>query len=318
MKNAQGKTRRAGFELEFAGLDMADAARIVAEAVHGEVLADTAAECRVIHPVLGHFNIELDWSFAKNMARRLEEQGKGEDRVIALMTDLARQVVPLEVVCPPIPFDQFHVLNTMIESLRRAGALGTSDSFVYAFGVHINTELPDLQASTLVAYLQAYCVAQNWLLKAHNVDPVRRLMPYIDPYPKSYIQKVLKYTEHTALADIIDDYLLENSTRNRGMDLLPLFKHLNEEKVLAAVKDERVNARPTFHYRLPNSEIDKPLWQLSESWNIWCVVEHLAANPVILKSICEQWLVHHDKLINLKEETWHQELEQIHANLLLA
>ena len=36
-------------------------------------------------------------------------------------------------------------LNDMVTKLQGAGALGTSDSLIYAFGVHINAELPDLK-----------------------------------------------------------------------------------------------------------------------------------------------------------------------------
>lgn len=317
VNNAKGEVRCAGFELEFAGLDLQSAAEAVAKAFEGEVIQDTQAECQVKHPEFGHFKIELDWSFAKNMARkRLEEQGANEDAVLALMTDLARQIVPLEVVCPPIPVNRLSVLDDMVTNLQAAGALGTSDSLIYAFGVHINAELPDLKPETIVPYLQAYCVSQHWLMKAHNVDTLRRLTPYIDTYPKRYVELVMAYGANTPLVQIIDDYLLYNPTRNRGMDLLPLFKQIDEARVLAAVSDERVNARPTFHYRLPNCEIENPGWSLTNSWNIWCVVEHLAADPVTLKSMCEQWMDYNKNLINLKEEPWHQELAHIHENLL--
>jgi len=315
--NQQGEVRRVGFELEFAGLDLPTAAQAVANALDGTVELDTQAECKVKHPKYGNFKIELDWSFAKNMARRrLEEQGASEDMVMTLMTDLARQIVPLEVVCAPVPVDALSTLDPMVEQLQQAGALGTADSLIYAFGVHINAELPDFDSATLVSYLKAYCVAQTWLIKAHGVDPLRRLTPYIDSYPKRYVQKVMAYTETTPVMQIIDDYLEDNPTRNRGLDLLPLFKHMNEQRVLAAVEDERVNARPTFHYRLPNCEIEDPLWTLSHSWNIWCVVEHLAADPVTLKSMCEQWTDYNNNLINLKEEPWHQELAHMYENLL--
>lgn len=317
VNNAKGEVRCVGFELEFAGLDLQSAAEAVAKSFQGEVIQDTQAECQVKHPEFGHFKIELDWSFAKNMARkRLEEQGANEDAVLALMTDLARQIVPLEVVCPPVPVSRLSVLNDMVTNLRGAGALGTSDSLIYAFGVHINAELPDLKPETLVSYLQAYCVAQHWLMKAHKVDVLRRLTPYIDTYPKRYVELVMAYTMDSPMSQIIDDYLQHNPTRNRGMDLLPLFKQIDEARVLAAVSDERVNARPTFHYRLPNCEIENPDWSLTHSWNVWCVVEHLAADPVTLKSMCGQWTEYNNNLINLKEEPWHQELAHIHENLL--
>lgn len=321
LQNAKGQVRRVGFELEFAGLDLKTAAAVLAQAVQGDIEEDTQAECKVKHPAWGDFKIELDWQFAKTLARRRLEEQHGaesatEDAIIGLLTDVARQIVPLEVVCPPVPANQLAALDPMVIALRGAGALGTSDSLIYAFGLHINTELPDFDSKTLVPYLKAYCVAQNWLVKAHRVDTLRRLTPYIDPYPKRYMHTVMGYTPDTPVQQIMDDYLAHNPTRNRGLDLLPLFKHMDPERVLAAVRDERVNARPTFHYRLPNCEIEQPDWGLAESWNIWCVVEYLAATPAVLQSMCAQWASYEQNLINLQEEPWHTELAQIHAELL--
>lgn len=331
LNNAKGRVRRVGFELEFAGLDLKTAATAVSQALQGVIEEDTQAECKVKHPAWGDFKIELDWQFAKALARRRLEEQEGvenasddatedatEDAILGLLTDVARQIVPLEVVCPPVPADQLAALDPMVRALRGAGALGTSDSLIYAFGLHINTELPDFDSKTLVPYLQAYCLAQNWLMKAHRVDTLRRLTPYIDPYPKRYVHRVMGYTADTPVQQIMDDYLAHNPTRNRGLDLLPLFKHMDPDRVMAAVRDERVNARPTFHYRLPNCEIEQPDWGLADSWNIWCVVEYLAATPLVLKSMCVQWASYEQNLINLQEEPWHTELAKIHAELLLA
>ncbi|HEX4857108.1 MAG TPA: amidoligase family protein [Limnobacter sp.] len=319
LHNSAGRTRTVGFELEFAGLDLMTAAEAVARAIKGRVQEDTQAECKVVHPDLGSFNIELDWAFAKNMARRqLDDALPPDTTLVTLMTDLARQVVPLELVCPPIPITRLELLDPVVESLRQSGALGTSESLVYAFGMHINPEVPEVTPQVLVAYLQAYCVAQGWLVKLHEVDPMRRLTPYIDSYPRRYVQKVMAYTSLTSLHQVMDDYLAHNPTRNRGLDMLPLFKHIDEARVIAAVSDERVKARPTFHYRLPNCEIEKPGWRPAESWNAWCVLEYLVSHPVELEAMCGQWLHYHHNLINFKEEPWHHELTSIHQDLLSA
>lgn len=321
--NAQGDTRKVGFELEFAGLSLAKAAAAVAQGIGGKVCKETQAEYRVNHPEFGDFKIELDWSLAKNMARkRLEEQGEqaqdSDDLLMTLVTEIARQVVPMEVVCPPVPIDRLDCLDAMVQALREAGALGTAEGLLYAFGVHINAELPNTQAPTLVPYLQAYALAQSWLVKAHRVDALRRLSPYIDAYSKKYLRCVMEYTESTPIDQILDDYLTHNPTRNRGMDLLPLFKTVDEEKVMARVDDEKVNARPTFHYRLPNCEIEQSDWSLSQSWNVWCVVEHLAADPATLSKLVAHWKQWDEQVLNLSEEPWHSALDQIYKNLLSA
>ena len=65
----------------------------------------------------------------------------------------------------------------------------------------------------------------------------------------------------------IDDYLVENASRNRALDMLPVFAYLDEARIRAAVSDGLIKARPTLHYRLPNCEIEQPGWDLHPAWN---------------------------------------------------
>ncbi|MFW5824698.1 MAG: amidoligase family protein, partial [Marinobacter sp.] len=78
---------------------------------------------------------------------------------------------------------------------------------------------------------------------------------------------------------LMRDYLEENPTRNRAMDLLPLFAHINPELVADYVADPRIKARPTLHYRLPDCDIDNPQWHFSTVWNDWVVLEQIVASP---------------------------------------
>lgn len=319
--NFEGQTRRVGYELEFAGLSFPEVGEIVSHTLGGQLQRDNHAESRVSVPSLGEFIIELDWKLGKDVARdraaQHDAQAKdwSDDTLMEWVTDIARQVVPVEIVCPPIPWDKLHKLDAITKPLRDAGAVGTEDSFIYAFGVHINTELPALDAAAIYGYLKAYSVAQDWLVKAHEIDISRRITPYIDPYPKAYIRELLTQSQPPSLSALIDHYLEHNATRNRGLDMLPLFKHLDEARVLQAVGDARVNARPTFHYRLPNCDIDNPNWSLRESWRIWCVIEALAADERLLSQLAEQWLHYDDKIINLADPPWHEPLNELWQSL---
>ena len=323
--NVEGEERRVGFELEFAGLEMVQVAKILAECFDGRVLPATHAECEVEVPDFDNFVVELDWHFAKETAKERAEQhfaanaNNGDamvpsDPFMEWLTRIASQVVPVEVVCPPIPISQLDVLDEPIKRLREAGALGTEESMLYAFGVHINPDLPDLSPQTLIRYLKAYCVCQAWLLKAHEVDPVRRLTPYIDLYPADYIARVMSY-ESESMEELIDDYLLFNPTRNRALDLTPLFKFIDEDRLVAKLSDPRINGRPTFHYRMPNCAIEKPNWSLAQSWHVWSVIEHLAAETEVLDDFCRQYMARQEKLIPIKEAEWHSELDEISASL---
>jgi hypothetical protein len=74
--------------------------------------------------------------------------------------------------------------------------------------------------------------------------------------------------------------------------MLPLFAHLDEERVKSAVKDPNIKARPTFHYRLANSNVADPHWSITHEWRYWLMVEALAQQPEKLKAMCEAYLEH--------------------------
>jgi hypothetical protein len=41
---------------------------------------------------------------------------------------------------------------------------------------------------------------------------------------------------------------------------LPLFAFLDEDRVRAKLDDPLIKSRPTYHYRLPNTDFHKPNW----------------------------------------------------------
>jgi len=322
--NPENKLRKVGFELEFSGVELKTAANIVAGALGQPPQVISEAECEVDDPQLGKFHIELDWQFAKGFAKaRVEERSAGsgapsaDDPFMEWVTKIAGQVVPIEVVCPPIPLGRLQCLDAMIEKLREGGAVGTEESLIYAFGVHINPELPALDALTIAGYLQSYILAEEWLVQRNRVDLVRRVTPYIDLFPKEYGILVAGYNNTLNQQQLIEDYLQYNPTRNRALDMLPLFKYLDENRVVAALDDPRIKARPTFHYRLPNCEIERSDWSLNHCWNIWCVIEYLASQPDIRRPLLKQWLDYQkNNWTNLSEKTWHRDLDTIYQNLL--
>ncbi|MFM2476980.1 amidoligase family protein [Celerinatantimonas sp. MCCC 1A17872] len=318
--NSQGQPRHVGFELEFAGIDLKTTGQVIAQTFNGELQLISEAEGK-IKTDLGTFKIEIDWQFAKTTAReriaqRAQELGttKADDPFMQWMAKLATIVVPVEVVCPPIAVNELDKLQPMVESLRNNGALGTGKSLIYAFGVHINPELPSNDSSMIIRYLKSFVLAQHWLIKRHKVDLIRRVTHYINVYPEPYSELVIGYQGDEPLSQIIDDYLAFNPTRNRALDMLPLFMYLDESRILSKLNDPLVNARPTLHYRLPNCEIEKPDWNLSQSWNIWCVVEAIAANPDLLAQMSQDWIVD-DRLANRYSEKVWQQLDKIDNDL---
>jgi hypothetical protein len=90
-----------------------------------------------------------------------------------------------------------------------------------------------------------------------DINLTRRITSYIDPFPIEYVRKVIAPAYRPDLGTLIDDYLEHNPTRNRALDLLPLFLHLDEERVRAITDDPLIKPRPTFP--LPPAQLrDRP------------------------------------------------------------
>lgn len=317
----RGTPRHVGFEIEFAGLEFRGAVGVLSSVFGIQAETHTQAEATLRHPRWGKFTVEVDSELTKQLAKAragFRKADAADDPLAEWLVSLTTELVPVEVVCPPIAIGELPGLDALVHGLREAGAEGTAESVVYAFGVHINTELPSMKPWTIARYLKAYVIAQDWLVRRHRVDLTRRFTPYIDLYPAGYRKRVLGYDDSVSLDTLLADYLEYNATRNRSLDLLPLFKHLAEEEVVAAVPDTRVNARPTFHYRLPNCEIERGDWKLSESWNLWCVIEALADDADQLEEFCYQCRRFDSHLINLTRAPWHKSLDSILHDLLSA
>jgi len=297
-----GSSRRVGFELEFSGISLEEAADALKSSLGGEVHSKSAAECRVGVDPLGEFNIELDWDFLKRKAAETaetEEAAKWVER----LSEAAALLVPLEVVCPPIPITDLASLHPMVAALREAGAVGTEESPIAAYGVHINSEIPDLNASTLSCYLKAFVLLQWWLVDAHQVNTARKLSPYVDFYSDAYVIQVLSRRKPD-LDELFADYLEHNADRNRALDLLPMLAAVDETRVRQAIDDPRIKARPAFHYRLPNCQIERPDWSLAGPWNTWCVVENVADRPDDLNELSDAFLAAERPLLGVSRNDW--------------
>jgi len=279
-----GRTRCVGVELEFNGLGVAEAAATVAAVFGGEAKAESAQRWRVTGAPAGAFLCELDVKFAH---RAVES-----DFARAVRDTLASataEVLPIEIVCPPIPWTEAHALDRLRAALAARGALGTRASPFFAFGVQLNPELASLRIEHILAGFRAFLALRGWLRQRIAVDPSRRIWSFEAAFGEAYCRRVMAVDYAPDLAGFIDDYLAANPTRNRELDLLPLLTHLDADRVRRVLPDETIKARPTWHYRLPNSEIDAPDWSLALEWKRWVAVERLAASPRHLREACDAW-----------------------------
>jgi hypothetical protein len=292
-KNPQGKPRRVGVELEMIGLDLNDIAEIVAEHKRLSITTDGRYRRILSGDDAGDWIVELDFDLLKRLG---QEERSDEDLLDELLESaeellklLAEIVVPMELVSPPLPMPRLGEVEELIMLLRDAGAKGTSESVGYAFAMQFNPEVPSEDPAVITAYLQAFLCLYEWLFVRARINLTRRITSYIDPFPSDYVRKVIRADYRPDIGTLIDDYLADNPTRNRALDLLPLFLHLDEERVRAVTDDPLIKPRPAFHYRLPNCEIHLPGWGLHVAWDDWLEVEALAADRERLAACCASY-----------------------------
>ena len=290
-ETADGAPRRVGWELEFAGPDLAACAEAVVEVWGGRVERRNAFVSTVVTEV-GDFSVEIDADILRSEGYRdvLADFGidlgewVDEEALAERLASLARTVVPCEVGTPPLPWDEMAQVEDLREALRRRGAKGTGASMFYAFGLHLNPELPRRDAATALAGLRAFLLREADLRQHLDVDLTRRVTPYIRAFPEAFRRHVLRRGYAPDAQRLIDDYLQHNPTRNRALDLLPALACLDEDRVRAGLAEGHlVSPRPTFHYRLPNCRVDEPGWRLADEWNAWVSVEALAADEAALE-----------------------------------
>jgi hypothetical protein len=282
---ADGEERRVGVEFEFGGLRPEAILAAITGAIGGTPERLSSVQWYLHDTRVGRLRIELDFALMQRVAAEQESVDLPDwlleltEWTADVAERIASRIVPWEVVTGPIPLSDLHHLESLIAGLRDAGALGTRNAPHFAFGVHLNPELPALDADTVTAYLKAYLCLNDWLRMRARVDLARWITPYVDDFDADWVRGVVQPDYRPALPSLIDDYLRHNPTRNRSLDMLPLFMELDADRVRAALDDPLIKARPTLHYRLPNCEIDDPDWTLRSIWSDWLEVERLAADP---------------------------------------
>lgn len=290
----RGKPRRVGFEMEFVGLSVEEAVRVVEKVVSGPVSSPQRYTYEIENRELGTFKIEIDsqvlvqrtYREAMDKVGLHPKDSAAGEQMERWLTKAALAVVPCEVVTPPLPREHFALTEELREALRLAGAKGTHESMLYAFGLHLNPEAPALDADTLCRYLQAYVLVEPQLREEVLIDLTRRVVPFVDPFPAPYRRRLADPHYRPNLPGLIADYLAANPTRNRSLDMLPLFAHVAPDAVRGQTQEDHlIKPRPAFHYRLPDCRIDDARWRIATEWNHWVRVERVAEEPRLLQAV---------------------------------
>lgn len=308
-----GEQRRVGVEIELGGVSVEECAEAVAAHFGGEVQLVHEGEA-LVDGELGQFRVELDSRPVKELAASRAEGvdedvgDRLDDLKSRVLIGLAEPFVPVEIVTPPLPLDRLPELDTLVADLRERGARGTHDRVFYAFGVHFNPEVSSTDVRSILAHMRAFFLLRDWIRREGDTDLARRVTPHIEPHSDELVERFMAPDYEPTLEALIDDYLRLSPTRNHDLDMLPLFAHLDEARVRAVLPDEKINPRPTYHYRLSNSQVGDPEWRVSDEWRSWLRVEQLAHDPERLDRWASDWRAHHDKPLHELLHPWADEI----------
>lgn len=323
--NTHGEIRGVGVELEFHGMTLLQAAKAVHEAFGGEMRRDHKHCIMVASPSFGDFEVTFDAAMLKRADREPEadastfgigEAAKGAAQ--AVLRQIGKAILPLEIGTPPIPATHLNELTKLERALRKRHAKGTKANPFFAFALHFNPEAVDASnPNCLINTLRSFMLLYEWLFREGHIDWTRRLLPFFDPFPQSYVRRVLDPDYAPDMAGFIHDYLAANPTRNRPLDMLPILTHNDPDlKNRPELEGQKVKPRPTFHYRLPNSLLDDPDWSIAREWNQWVLVERMADNADWLNELSRTYLDWENSLTNYLNDRWVQYLKHEWVPLL--
>jgi hypothetical protein len=318
--NEHGEVRRVGLELELGRLSLERTLEIVAATCGGRVEHESRTEGAVRDTRLGTFHVEFDHSILKSRSylRPLERLGLIDEgdadaagRVESSVLQVAAEIVPIEVVTPPVPWNRLGELDPLWRALREAHAADTHGSLLFAFGLHLNPEVPAADVDSTLSVLRAFLLLEDWIVEVSKIDLARRISPFIRTFPEAYRRKVLASEYAPSSEQLVADYLAHNPTRNRPLDLCPLFVAQHGPRILERVEEAHlVKGRPTFHYRLPNCELAQAGWTPARDWNRWVAIERLAADVSLLGELSQAYLATFDLPLRLQSGHWVSELKQ--------
>jgi hypothetical protein len=299
-RNAKGDVRSIGVELEFGGLTERAAAECVADVFGGPVEEAGPHLFRIDTPDHGPFEVELDSAFAK--------QDNPSDLTETAL-DLSRGLIPVEIVAPPIPITALTALDDLSAALARIGAEGTGDGVLQGFGMHLNVEVHGMTGEEITPILRAFALLEDWVRSIDPIDPSRRVLPFVDPFPRGLVDALAQAPSLT-LDELMALYLKHDPSRNRALDMLPIFALHDEDRLRAALPEEKIAARPTYHYRLPDCRIGEPGWTIAGEVAKWAVIETVAETAPALDALAEGWIAHRDAFTTIRPD-WAKDVQSI-------
>lgn len=284
MDGTGSQDRRCGVEIEFSGLDAHRAAEVIAGAIGGTVEQTGRHAGRVLGSAIGDVKVYLDTRYAQpakdpTIVDEVLDALELRDGAAGLLASV--MPVPVEIVTEPITRAQFADLDRAIVALRGAGAGDTKTGTLYAYGMHLNPE-HEGGPERAIRIAAAYAFVERWLRHLKPPDNARRVTPFVDPYSESYVEELAReFAEgrEPGMRRFVELYAEYNPDRNRGLDMWPLIGHLAPRLARRFHDGPIKNARPTFHYRLPDSLVAVEGWSPRDELDRWESIERAADDP---------------------------------------
>lgn len=314
-KNFKDEPRHYGLELEFVGPAFEHSAQIMAKSLGVEAKRDHNTRYHYhIEGIEDPFILELDFKLAQELSAYAEKKRQGhhsKDMDTQLLDQLDRGtigavegVVPSEIVTPPLKYDQLHLVRDLVEAFRKAGAKGTSESLLYAFGYHINPEARSLESEALLSVIKSFSLLHDYLQRHLSMDFSRILTGYAAPYKKAYLKKIMAPSYAPDKRDLMLDYIKLNKSRNYALDMFPLFAFMDNDFFKRHIQDDLVKARPTYHFRLPNCQINDSAWSIDDGLKAWDLVEKLSDDKDLLDKLTGLYRTHKGSFFKRLTQNW--------------
>jgi hypothetical protein len=275
VRNAQGVVRRVGVEVEFLGISVRTAAQALAVELGGTCQEEDPHAFHILDTSIGRLAVELDLRYAHPQRSAATPRVRLGAVGAAWLGKALGGIVPRELITAPLPIDKLDSVDRALAVLRAAGARGSGSAWFGSLGLHFNIDPPNIDPDTITATLKAFLLL-NARLRQETAGKAMAFLPV--PYPDAYIRRVVDRAYWPDLRTLAEDYLAANPTRNRDLDLLPLFLHIDPALVRARLPYEKIGSRAVFHYRLPRAYLSDPAWSIASAWNGWVAVEALAGD----------------------------------------
>ncbi len=290
-ETAEGSKRRVGVEIELGGLDESRVAEVLAAECGGTVGEAEGKGLVVRGSDLGDVEVYLDSRWLSRPETKFDQN----------LHQLARTVVPVEIVTGPILPGQIEALDAVLARLREAGATGTTSGLLAGYGVHFNPEVVSTARDDVLPVLSAFAFCEDALRHEMQIDMARRVLPFVAPYPRALLD-ALAQTPPRDTGALIDLYVARAPSRNHGLDMLSLFVHVDRPRVEKAIDLVGISGRPTFHYRLPDTRLDDDDWSLALEWNRWVRIERLAEDRGLVAELAREWRAHRAALTTTRAD----------------